>query len=118
MKPISLDLRQRIVSAYEHGEGSQAQIAQRFEVATTTVERLLKQYRETGSLEPRKQGAPPPLVVSEEERACVKAWIEAQPDLTQDQLRERFEEETGRRVSRRTMGRVRTRLGLTRKKSP
>lgn len=118
MKPLSLDLRQRIVTAYERGEGSQARIAQRFGVATSTVERLLKRYRETGSLEPRKAGAPPPLMVSEEEQARVKAWIEAEPDLTQDELARRFEAETGRRVSRRTMGRVRARLGLTRKKRP
>lgn len=117
MKPLSLDLRKRIVDAYERGEGSQANIAQRFGVGTSTVERLLKQWRTTGSLEPKKLGGSTPIV-SEKQQSQVETWIKQQPDLTQDELAQRFTAETGRSVSRRTMGRVRARLGLTRKKRP
>ena len=117
MKPISLDLRQRIVRAYERGEGSQAALAKRFSLGKATVERLLRQYRTTGTLKPRTSSERPPLL-SEQERQALRAWIDETPELIQDELARRFEAATGRRVSRRTMGRARAALGLTRKKSP
>jgi transposase len=115
--PLSLDLRQRIVRAYQRGDGSRAALAQRFSVGHATVDRILRQARQTGSLAPKKPGGSVRLL-TESDDALVRSWIEAQPDLTQDELARRFEAHTGRSVSRRTMGRVRQRLGLTRKKSP
>ncbi len=117
MKPLSLDLRKRIVAAYERGEGSQQEMALRFGVGTSTVERLLKQWRQTGSLEPQKQGGSEPIV-SQEQQSQVEQWLEEDPDLTQNDLAQRFTAETGRKVSPRTMGRLRARLDYTRKKRP
>ena len=117
MKPISLDLRERIVAAYLRGEGSQAAMAERFAVGRATVARLVRQHRQTGSLQPSKPTGRPPLL-NQAEREELRRWIQEAPDLTQDELARRLREERGRRVSRRTMGRLRARLGLTRKKSP
>ncbi|ARA92172.1 MAG: transposase [Rhodothermaceae bacterium] len=113
--PLSTDLRWRIARAYERGEGSRADLAQRFAVGKASVDRVIRQARQSGSLEPKKPGGSRRLL-TEADEALVRSWIEAQPDLTQDELAQRFTEHTGRRVSRRTMGRVRARLGLTRKK--
>lgn len=113
--PLSTDLRWRIVEAYERGEGSRADLAQRFAVGKASVDRVIRQARQTGSLAPKKPGGSVRLL-SEADEALVRSWIEAQPDLTQDELAQRFAAHTGRSVSRRTMGRVRARLGLTRKK--
>ncbi len=55
MQPYSLDLRQRIVDTYAEGNTSQRQLAQRFRVAHSFVQKILKQYRETGSLEPKQR---------------------------------------------------------------
>ena len=115
MKPLSLDLRRRIVDAYLRGEGTQKALALRFDVGIATVERLLRQWRQTGSLQPRPSPGRTRLL-STEERELVRTWISEMPDLTQSELAERFHEHTGRRVCRRTMGRVRQSLGLTRKK--
>lgn len=49
--PLSLDLRERIVDAYEKGEGSQAEIAQRFAVSRSMVGKLVRQKHRTGSVE-------------------------------------------------------------------
>ncbi len=38
MKPYSLDLRQRVVEAYENKEGSLRRIARRFKVGPNTVQ--------------------------------------------------------------------------------
>ena len=95
----------------------QAAIAQRFGVGTSTVERLLKQWRTTGSLNPRKPpGAAP--IVGADHLPMIEQWLKAENDLTQEELAQRYTDETGRAVSPRTMGRVRQRLDYTRKKRP
>lgn len=53
MKAYSLDLRQKIIDTYFEGGISQRQLAKRFRVALSFVEKLLKQYRETGSIAPK-----------------------------------------------------------------
>ena len=55
MQPYSLDLRQRIVDTYAEGNTSQRQLAKRFRVAPSFVQKILKQYRETGSIEPKQR---------------------------------------------------------------
>jgi len=50
-EPLSMDLRERIVDAYEKGEGSQAQIGKRFSVSRSVVGKLVRQKRRTGSVE-------------------------------------------------------------------
>ena len=51
MLPYSLDLRQRVVAAYEQGVETIEEIAERFSVGQTFVKKMLRQKRETGSLE-------------------------------------------------------------------
>ena len=118
MKPLSNDLRQRIIDAYNQGEGSQRTLAQRFSVSRPTVERLCARFKATGSVEPAPRRNGPLPIVGEEDFARIDAWIEDQCDLTQQELADRFSEETGRRVSQRTMSRVLRRMEQTRKKSP
>src|SRR2546429_6623145 len=48
MKPYSQDLRERIIRAVAAREGSQAAIAQRFEVSRSFVEKLWQRWRDTG----------------------------------------------------------------------
>jgi transposase len=50
MKAYSIDLRQKIIDTYQAGDISQRQLAERFRVALSFIEKLLKQYRETGSI--------------------------------------------------------------------
>ena len=118
MKALSLDLRKRIVEAYQRGEGSQRQLARRFAVSRSSVERLLKRFRTTGSVTPTAQRHGPAPTVQTHDFPMIAAWAEAVSDLTQDQIAERFTAETGRSVSQRTISRVLRRMEETRKKSP
>jgi hypothetical protein len=43
----STELRERVVRAYQAGEGTQEQIAQRFQVSSSFVQRLLRGYRQS-----------------------------------------------------------------------
>ncbi len=56
MKPYSIDLRQKIVDAYNNQESSYRQLAQRFRVSLSFVKRLLKRYKDTGKIEPKPHG--------------------------------------------------------------
>ncbi len=59
MQAYSLDLRERVVAAYEKGSNTIAEIAERFSVGETFLKKMLRQKRETGSLErlPQRAGA-------------------------------------------------------------
>jgi transposase len=63
MKPYSLDLRPRIIDSYLEGGLSKHQLAQKFPVAVSFIEKLLKRYTETGSISPKvsKQQTQPNL---------------------------------------------------------
>ena len=52
VKAYSLDLRQKVVDTYQNESISQRQLAKRLGVAKSFAIKLLKQYRETGSLKP------------------------------------------------------------------
>ena len=64
MQAYSLDLRERVVKAYEKGGATLVEIAGRFSVGPTFVKKMLRQKRETGSLErvPQRAGAEKGLV--------------------------------------------------------
>ena len=49
-------LRQRVVEAYERGEGSYATVGKMFKVGEASVNRWVNQYRDLGHVEARKKG--------------------------------------------------------------
>jgi transposase len=82
MKPYSLDLRERVVKAYEQGKGSIAQIAVMFNVGQTFIKKMLRQKRETGSvsLQPHKGGKPPSLTAKH--KSLLRAKVRRQSDVS------------------------------------
>lgn len=89
MKSYSLDLRQKIIEAYENKEGSQRQLARRFKVSLGFVQKLLHRYRQDSTIEPRPKtnGFPPKLAAHESE---VREIVEQQADATLKELTERL----------------------------
>jgi transposase len=86
-KPLSIDLRQRIVAAYDAGEGTRADVAQRFRVSEGMVKKLLQQRRATGDLAPcyhRCKGRKPVLLASH--RQQLRLLLAKEPDLTLQEL--------------------------------
>ena len=116
MKPLSIDLRERIVSAYEQGQGSQQALADRFNVSLSSVERLLRLKRETGSLEPKPHRSGHPPIVKEDDFTLIEEMLNEESDLIQEELAQRFTDQTGRSVSQPTISRVLRRMEITRKK--
>ena len=116
MKPYSLDLRKKIVEVYATEQISQRKLAERFHVALSFIEKVLKQWRETGDLGPKPHGGGTPPKLNEEQQGLVQSLIESKNDMTLDELCEEVHQQTQVRVSRSTMGRIVQRLNLTRKK--
>ncbi len=55
MRPLSQDLRQRIIAARARGEGT-GDVCKRFGVSRKSVERFWKQHRLTGACQPKEIG--------------------------------------------------------------
>ena len=53
MRALSMDLRERIVSAYQNKEGSHRVLAARFAVSRAVVGKLVRQHREHGTVHPQ-----------------------------------------------------------------
>jgi transposase len=117
MKAYSIDLRQKVLEAYNRQEGSQRQLAKRFSVSLSFIQDLLKRYREDGTIAPRAHGGGARAKLNDEQVAWVEGLVEEDNDAILVELCERLEQRRGIRVSRATMGRVTQKLLLTRKKS-
>lgn len=111
MAAISHDLRVRIFDARQGGD-STAEVAERFEVSTAFVRRLMQRHRETGSLDPPGgRRGPQPKLVDQTER--IRRFVAEHPDLSAGEVREQLKLP----VSVLTVWRMLRRLGLTFKKS-
>ena len=56
MQAYSLDLRQRVVRAYEQGRRTVVEIAEQFSVSPGFVKKMLRQWRSTADLSPLPHG--------------------------------------------------------------
>ena len=88
MRPLSLDLRARIVAAYLANEGSHTALAERFTVSPRVVGKLVQQYRQLGTVEPQlhRRGRKPAIAGSDLE--ALKKHVKDHPDATGDERRE------------------------------
>lgn len=118
MKAYSLDLRQKIVDTYlVEGGISQRQLAERFKVALSFVEKLLKQYRETGSVASKIRIQQTPTKLNEQQLNILQEIVEANNDATLAEIRIMLSEKTGVLIGRSTVDRMLTRMEFTVKKN-
>jgi transposase len=113
MKPYSIDFRQKIIEVYEHEDISIRKLAQRFRVTKSFIQKLLKQYRETGNINPQSQGGSTPSKLNSEQLMTLVEIIEVNDDATLSELCSLLEEKNQIRVSRSTMGRLIQQLNYT-----
>jgi transposase len=117
MKAYSLDLRQKILRAYDQRLGSQRAVAALFGVSQSFVEKLLRRRRTTGTIAPRPHAGGRRALCDEAALTVVRRLVHEQPDATLAELCERLFAQRGLRVSVPTMGRLVIALRLPRKKS-
>jgi transposase len=86
-RTISLDLRERILAAYDAEEGTREDTARRFRVSLGMVKKLIQQRRHTGDIAPRHHRAGrKPMIVAEHQRQ-MRSLLGKKPDLTLKELR-------------------------------
>src|SRR4051812_1065563 len=117
MKPLSMDLRERVVAACDAGGQTQQEVADRFEVSTSTVRRLLARRAATGAVAPRPPAGGFPSRVDEAARGALRGLVGEQPDATLAELRGRLAARSGVAVTIPRVSQVLLELGLPRKKS-
>jgi transposase len=116
MKAYSLDLRKRVVAAYEHGHNSIAEVAQQFNVGQTFIKKMLRQKRESGSVAPLAHGGGRQPSLTDKEHRLLRQKVKEQPDVSLSELQEHLESKAQVSVSRPTIHRSLRTAGLTRKK--
>jgi len=89
MKAFSLDLRQRIVDAYDAKEGTREEIARRFGVSLGLVKKLLQQRRATGSISPLPRPGRPAAFRGGNLDALDR-FVQKQADATLEAIRVHF----------------------------
>jgi transposase len=117
MAAYSIDLRQKILRAWERHLGSQRTIADIFGVSLAFVEKVLRQHRTTGHIAPKPHAGGQKPRLGAAAQAVVRRLMGANPDATLEELCTGVAAETGVQVSVPTMCRVLQRLGLPRKNS-
>lgn len=117
MKPYSLDFRQKIIDVYESEAISQRQLARRFAVRLSFIEKLLKQRRQTGSIAPKVRTQQTPTKLNAEQLGVLKQLAQDHNDATLEELRDLLEASTGVRIGRSTVDRMLKKFNLTVKKN-
>jgi transposase len=117
MKAYPVEFREKILQCYYSRPISQRQLAKRFCVTLSFIQKLLKQSRETGDIRPKTYRCGRSLKLNEEQIGILGDLIEAHSDSTLMELTEKLFVKTGVRLSVATMGRMTEYLQMTRKKN-
>ena len=113
MKAYSTDLRRRVVAAYDAREGTQEQVAARFAVSLSWVRKLLRQRRDTGSIDPKPHGGGHAKAFDTASQAKLRQAVRDDSDATLEELGRL----AGVACSASAVYQTLDRLGITRKRS-
>jgi transposase len=116
MRAYSQDLRERVLQAYDAGDGGYVTLSRRFRVAESTVYRWVRECRREGKRAPKVYRHGFVSVLDEDDGAVLRQLVEEQPDATLAEYATRFEARTGWAVSLPSVCRALKRWGLRRKK--
>lgn len=116
MQPYSLDLRERVVKAYEQGNNSIAEIARMFNVGQTFVKKMLRLKREIGDLSPQPHAGGKPPSLLPKHLALLRAKVRQRSDISLFELQAHLQQQARISVHIATIGRALERLDLPRKK--
>ncbi len=115
MKAYSVDIREKIVAAHIEEKISIRQVALRFAVSKSLVQKLVKQQKSHGNLQPLRPGKPRFSHLTNAELE-LRELVSENPDATIVEFCELFAAKTGNWVSQTAMCRYLQKLGLNRKK--
>jgi transposase len=115
MEALSLDLRERICAACDEQTETRQEVADRFKVSRSFVQKLLRR-REAGSIAAKPRGRGPAPRIGERDRRRLRDLVKAKPDATLAELCRWLREAGGAAVSVPTLCRALKGLRLPLKK--
>jgi transposase len=115
MTCYSIDIRYKVVQAYHQGKLSIRKLAEQFMISPATVQKFLKQYRETQDLTPQKLGTHRESKL-ESQKEFILQMVELHPDWTLQQYCEYLAEQRNVDASLSTLCRFLKKENLTLKK--
>ncbi len=116
-KAYSNDLRRKLLEAYDRGEGSLRELAERFGVSSPYAWKISAQRQRTGRVERVEQRHGPESKVTGAVEQQLRTWVRQQPDLTLVEIQERLWETVRLPVSVARVWQVLRRMKLRLKKS-
>jgi transposase len=114
-KPLSEDLRIRVVRTVEGGMSRRA-AAERFGISVSSAIRFVKEWRESGATKAKRIGGDQRSQRIEEHHEVIMNAIEAKPDITLVEIAEMLESEHGASFAPSSVWRFLDRHGVTFKK--
>jgi transposase len=115
-RALSIDLRERLISAVEGGQSRRA-AAERFGVAASTAIKWVDRWRRTGHVRPRPQGGDKRSQPIEAHAREIMALVGERPDISLAEIAVYLDEMHGLRVALSTVWRLLDRHGMTFKKN-
>ena len=115
-KPLSMDLRERIIEAIEGGLSRRA-AAQRFGVSESCAIKLAARVERTGSAAPAKQGRPPGKGKLKPFASFLTAQVDDRPDITMPELAEELMQAHGESAHPAALSKFLIRQGYSYKKN-
>lgn len=116
-KAYSNDLRRKLLEAYDRGEGSLRELAERFGVSSPYAWKISAQRKRSGQVERVEQRHGPESKVTRAVEQQLRTWVRQQPDLTLVEIQERLWETAQLPVSVPRVWQVLRRMKLRLKKS-
>lgn len=114
-RPLSEDLRTRVVGAVEDGMSRRA-AAERFGISVASAVRFVKEWRESGATKAKRQGGDQRSQRIEEHHEAIMSAIETKPDVTLVEIVEMLITERGASFAPSSIWRFLDRHGVTFKK--
>lgn len=111
------DLRRKFLSAYDEGEETLEELAERFLVSLGWAKKISAQRNRSGQAERVPHRAGRKAHAGGEGQQQVTAWIEAKPDLTLAEIQAKLSTEAGVKLSLPQIWHLLRKLGLRLKKS-
>ena len=116
-KPLSIDLRERVLAFVEAGRSRRA-AARHFHVSASFAVKLMARAGVTGTIEPARQGRPPGQGKLAPFASFLGTRVDAEPDITMPELAEVLFEAHGVNVTPAALSRFLIRAGYSYKKNP
>src|SRR3954469_2838266 len=99
MEALSLDLRERVVAAYDEGTRSQPEIAEDFGVSLSFITKLLRRRTLTGGIAAKPRSGGHASAIDAKAEADLRAIVREDPDATLSELGDALAERRGVRCS-------------------